>query len=68
MSEAPTQGGRSKRDKYRFVKLTLAEGKSGFICEPHEVASFKAEDPWLVEHEVWMTRAEYEALPDFGGF
>jgi hypothetical protein len=55
-------------DKRRYVKLKLTEGNSGFVCEPHEVAGFKAEDPSLVEVDVYMTPAEYEALPDFVGF
>lgn len=55
-----------KRDKQRYVKLTF-DGSS-CICEPHEAEQMVKDDPSLMPSEVWMTVAEFEALPDFQGY
>lgn len=60
---------RAKTDKKRFVKLTL--WGSSCICRPTEVADMlegrEPDDP-IKQQEVWMTEAEFEALPEFQGF
>jgi hypothetical protein len=58
--------GAKRRDKHRYVSLSL-DGAS-FICEPREVAAFLKDDPELTATDVWLTSAEFEALPDFAGF
>lgn len=62
MTEARTK----KRDKQRYVKLTF-DGSS-CICEPNEAEQMMKDDPELTASEVWMTVAEFEALPDFPGY
>lgn len=56
------------RDKKRYIRMTI-DGTS-CICEPREVAvminDFDGEGATLTE--VWMTEAEYEALPEFTGW
>lgn len=55
-----------KRDKHRYVRLSF-DGSS-CICEPREATAMQEEDARLEASEVWLTRAEFEALPDFAGF
>lgn len=56
-------------DKKRFVKLTY--GRESCVCLPDEAEYMLdgEEDPSQFRREdVWMTEAEYEALPEFGGW
>lgn len=55
----------SKRDKIRFLKVTF-DGTS-CICEPREAADMM-DDPEYTVSEVWMTQAQYDALPEFQGW
>lgn len=55
-----------KRDKQRFVRLSV-DGTS-CISEPHEAEALLKADPSLEASDVWMTRAAFEALPEFGGW
>jgi hypothetical protein len=55
-----------KRDKRRYLKLTH-DGTS-CICEPHEGEQMVKDDPSLAVSEVWMTAAQFEALPEFQGY
>lgn len=58
-----------KRDKQRFVKLTL--WGSACTCRPSEVADMleggEPDEP-MKQEDVWMTEAEFEALPEFQGW
>lgn len=67
-SEEQAEQKHAARAKRRYVRLTLAGTKSSFVAEPHEAEYMRKEDPDLVASDVWMTVAEFEALPDFGGF
>ena len=55
-------------DKRRYVKLSV-DGASVTMA-PEEVQSFMdgSDPPEYTITEVWMTPAEFEALPDFEGF
>lgn len=59
----------SARDKRRFVKLTMYG--SSCTVRPEEVADMmegrEPDDP-MTQTDVWMTQAEYEALPEFMGW
>jgi hypothetical protein len=58
---------RANTDKRRYVKLDHKGG--GFcIATPTEADAMRADDPDLIGHDVWMTQAEFEALPDFQGW
>lgn len=55
-----------QHDKRRYVKLKH-DGAS-VILDPAEVTDFMdGNDDYEVE-DVWMSDAEYEALPEFQGF
>jgi hypothetical protein len=54
------------RDKKRFVKVTF-DGSS-CICEPQEVGDMADGCDGAVLTDVWMTEAEWEALPEFTGW
>lgn len=56
----------SQNDKRRYIKLT-ANGAS-VICEPFEVKDMIEDESEYTITEVWMSPAEYEALPEFMGF
>jgi hypothetical protein len=55
-----------QHDKRRYVKLT-ANGAS-VVCEPFEVADMMDGDSECTVSDVWMSPAEYDALPEFMGF
>ena len=55
-----------QHDKRRYVKL-MANGSS-VICEPFEVLDFFIDGDDYESEDVWMSPAEYEALPEFMGF
>jgi len=59
-----------KRDKHRYVKLRPKEGGPWCVCEPVEVESMMDGEPAenFETQEVWMTRAEAEALSEFEGW
>lgn len=60
-----------KHDKRRYVKLRLKDDPKSneCTCTPEEAAQLMADDPDLeICNEVWLTQAEYEALPEFGGW
>jgi len=47
----------------------LKANGSGCIMEPHEAAALMAESPGeYTAHTVRMTPAQFEKLPDFGGW
>jgi len=54
------------RDKRRFVKITY-DGQS-CVCEPREVGDMTDGCDGAVLTDVWMTTAEWEALPEFAGW
>lgn len=56
------------RDKKRFVKLTM-DGAS-CIVHPNELDSMLAgeELETIEQSDVWMTEAQWEALPEFEGW
>lgn len=56
----------SKRDKKRYLKIK-AEGSSCTV-EPSELDSMTEDLEGFEVEEVWMTVAEYEALPEFAGW
>ena len=58
----------SKRDKKRYVKLRYANEKATCTMTPEEAASMMEDDPDLSGEDVWMTEAEFEALPEFIGW
>lgn len=56
-----------QHDKRRYVKVT-ANGSS-VICEPFELIDFAIDaDGEFETEDVWMSPAEYDALPEFMGF
>lgn len=70
-AESLQQQKASLRDKKRYVRLRLRSGGSlgtSCISEPNEAVAAMADDPELVGEDVWMTPAEFDALPDFGGW
>jgi hypothetical protein len=61
----------SKRQKIRFVKITY-DGSSVYV-RPNEVDDMvdkgtNYELEGYVLTDVWMSEAEYEALPEFAGW
>jgi hypothetical protein len=61
------------RDKRRYVKVRPHKGEPWATFEPREAEAFLAnasiDDECDFETaEVWMTKAEFEALPEFGGW
>lgn len=58
----------SKRQKVRFVKITY--DKQSCVVRPNEVADMTdgmaSKDHTLTD--VWMSEAEFEALPEFAGW
>lgn len=54
------------RDKRRYVKIAF-DGTS-CICEPREVGDMTDGCEGAVLSDVWMTEAEWEALPEFMGW
>ena len=68
-TEELMQAKRAKTDKKRFVKLTMYG--SSCTCRPADVPDMmtgrEPDDP-MTQTDVWMTQAEFEALPDFGGW
>jgi len=54
-----------KRDKRRYVRIVI----DGTRCTmpPSEALESLVEDVSTVE-DVWLTQAEYEALPEFAGW
>lgn len=54
------------RAKRRYVKLSL--GRTHCITHPAEAAGMLIEDADLISTDVWLTQAEFEALPEFQGF
>lgn len=62
----------SKRQKIRYVKVWY--GKASYISTPLEADAHKAEmireklDGGYRFEDVWMTPAEFEALPEFQGW
>lgn len=58
-------------DKRRYLKLRLKDDPKSSRCtsSPEEAAQLMADDPDLeICDEVWLTRDEFEALPEFGGW
>lgn len=58
----------SKRQKVRFVKLTM--DRQSCVVRPTEVKDMMedGEDANMTMTDVWMSEAEYEALPEFQGW
>lgn len=56
------------RDKRRYVKFSC-DG-SHCIVTPDEADQMAKDGDWgeYQREDVWMTEAEFEALPEFGGF
>ncbi len=57
----------SKRQKIRFVKITY--DKSSCVVRPNEVPAMTEDG--IEGHtltDVWMSEAEFEALPEFQGW
>lgn len=54
-------------EKNRFVKLQVQGSSASAICRPEEVADF-CDGEKYIETDVWLTKAEYEALPEFEGY
>lgn len=54
--------------KRRYVALQFRGAGPKCIAEPGEASLMMIEDPGLTATDTWMTVAEFEALPDFGGF
>lgn len=55
-----------QRDKLRFLKLTV-DGTS-CICTPSEAGDMMDSPDEYTVTEVWMTQAQYDALPEFQGW
>lgn len=56
------------RAKRRYVALQMNGTGQKCVIESAELESYLFEEPELVASDVWMTVAEFEALPDFVGF
>jgi hypothetical protein len=56
------------RAKRRYVRLRLGDSGPSCIVHPPEAEAMMRDDADLTASDVWMTQAEFEALPDFGGF
>jgi hypothetical protein len=57
----------AKRDKQRYMRVSHCG--SSCVMEMHEAAALLTDAPGVYDSaEVWMTRTEFEALPDFGGW
>lgn len=56
------------RDKKRFARMTV--DRVSCICEPNEVKDMFTGDDMdgCTLTDVWMTQAEYDALPEFEGW
>lgn len=55
----------SLRDKHKYKRVQWSGGPS-CICLPHEVPDIvEGEEAEWHATDVWMTDAEYEALPEF---
>lgn len=60
-----------KNDKQHFVKLRLKDDPKSAkcTCAPEEAKQLMGDDPDLeICDEVWLTRDEYENLPEFNGW
>jgi hypothetical protein len=56
----------AQHDKRRYIRLT--SNGTTVICEPHEVQGIVDDGSEYTTSEVWMSPAEYEALPELQGF
>ena len=56
------------RAKRRYVALQMNGTGQKCVVEQHEADAMLKDDPELTATDAWMTVAEFEALPDFGGF
>lgn len=56
-----------KRDKHPYVRVS--HDGSSCVMEGQEAEALLKEEPGVYDTtEVWMTRAEFGALPDFSGW
>jgi len=53
--------------KQRYVKMMVQGSSAHAIVPADEVADFADGEDYIME-DVWMTEAEYEALPEFEGY
>lgn len=57
----------TSNQRLRYVKLCVQGSNSHAIMRPEEVADFCDGEEYITE-DVWMTEAEYMALPEFEGY
>ncbi len=67
-SEEQAEAKHAARAKRRYVALQLRGTGPKCVIEAADLESYLFDDPELVPTDVWMTVAEFEALPDFEGF
>lgn len=56
------------RDKRRYLKVRPIEGGAWCIMEPRDFEDMTSEFHTYEVRDVWMTDAEWEALPEFDGW
>jgi hypothetical protein len=60
-----------RHQKRRYVRITLKQGRGGFVATPKTAEAFIADSDHPDDYataDVWMSPAEVEALPEFMGF
>ena len=67
-SEEQAEQKHAARAKRRYVKLRLGTTGPSCIVVPAEAEAMLRDDADLTASDVWMTVAEFEALPEFEGF
>ncbi len=69
-SEALCEAKHAARAKLQFAQIRPTDDgcpHGWATVDMREVAEMTTEGDWEIRH-VWMTRDEFEALPDFGGW
>lgn len=56
-----------QHDKRRYSRVA-ALGGGAFICEPDQARAMLDDEQEYAVTDVWLSLAEYEALPEFEGF
>lgn len=52
-------------EKKMYLKVMTYPDRMKFVCELKDLAAMTAESGAFETQEVWMTEAEFEALPEF---
>lgn len=66
-SEQQAEQKHAARAKRRYVRMKVQGSSQVAIVPPDQVSDFEDGEEYIKE-DVWMTEAEYEALPEFEGY